>query len=135
MKDNKIIPLIILGLSFAALQISAQPDTLRFDSTGMASDSVEYQLIVFDPGYETYLLSQPQMEYYSQEYYEFWNHRYVTEWNLRHSQSLLYGDIYETYIDYNRNTDYGLELNYRLYYYFRFFEQEYGVDLLPEKVF
>lgn len=124
-----------LFISFAIAQLHAQGDTLRFEQAEDVTDSVEYELIVMDPGYESYLLSQPHMEYYSQHYYEMWNYRYVMEWNYRHGQPLTYGDIYETYIDYHNDIDYGLELNYRLYYYFRFFEQKNGVDLLPEKVF
>jgi hypothetical protein len=125
----------LLFISLAIVQLQAQGDTLRFEHAEDASDSVEYELIVMDLGYESFLLTQPHMEYYSQHYYEMWNSRYVMEWNYRHGQPLVYGDIYETYIDYRDDIDYGLELNYRLYYYFRFFEQKNGVDLLPEKVF
>ena len=38
---------------------------------------------------------------------------------------------YETYIDYNSNTDYGLDLNYKLYYYFKYFEETNKVKLYP----
>lgn len=115
--------------------LTAQQDTLQLETTGQEGDSVEYELIVMDPGYETFLVTQKPMEYYSQSYYETWNRRYVTEWNYRHMHPTVYGDMYETYIDYQAGTDYGLELNYKLFYYFRFFEKENGVDLLPEKVF
>ena len=131
----KKLVFVFLMVFAAVLQNYAQGDTLRFEQPEDVSDSVEYELIVMDPGYEAFLLTQPHMEYHSQRYYEMWNSRYVMEWNFRHGQPLAYGDIYETYIDYRDDIDYGLELNYRLYYYFRFFEQENGVDLLPEKVF
>jgi hypothetical protein len=127
--------ILLLFISAALIQVHAQSDTLRFEQRGEESDSVEYELIVMDPGYESYLAMQPHMEYHTQQYYENWNLRYVREWNYRHSQPLRYGDIYETYIDYRPEIDYGLELNYRLYHYFRFFEKKNGVDLLPEKVF
>lgn len=93
-------------------------------------DTLEYQLIVLDPGFETYLASQPSAGFYSQDYYENWNRQYVTEWNLRHNNPMRYGGFYETEISYNPLTDYGLDLNYRLYYYFRFIEKEYGIRLL-----
>jgi hypothetical protein len=115
--------------------LSAQQDTLRFDGNVVSDDSIEYELIVIDPGYEFFLATQKHMEFYSQHYYESWNQRYVTEWNYRHSQPLRYGDIYETYIDYSPHIDYGLELNYKLYYYFRFFEKKHDVKLLPERAF
>ena len=122
-------------LALSVIQVNAQSDTLKFEAEYPDADSVEYELIVLDPGYDSYLIMQPPMQYYSQQYYERWNWRYVTEWNARHMQALRYGDLYETYIDYRPEIDYGLELNYKLYYYFRFFEKENKVDLLPEKVF
>lgn len=126
---------IILILFAILIDVNAQSDTLRFEPSDEESDSVEYELIVLDPGYESFLIMQPPSEYYSQQYYEMWNYRYVLEWNLRYMNGLRYGDLYQVYIDYDQNINYGLELNYRLYYYFRFFEKENRVDLLPEKVF
>ena len=126
---------IILILVAISLPLHAQSDTLSFAPAEDESDSLEYELIVMDPGYETFLVSQLPMEYHTQQYYETWNQRYVREWNYRHDHPFEYGDNYETYIDYQPDIDYGLELNYRLYYYFRFYEKENGVDLLPEKVF
>ncbi len=38
---------------------------------------------------------------------------------------------YDSYIDYNPNIDYGLDLNYKLYYYFRYFEEKHGIRLYP----
>lgn len=124
--------LIIVALS---MHVRAQSDTLRFSTSEIEADSVEYELIVLDPGYDLFLASQPSMEFYSQQYYESWNIRYVTEWNYRHMQAHTYGDNYETYIDYRQEINYGLELNYKLYYYFRFFEKENNVKLLPGRVF
>ncbi len=94
-------------------------------------DSVEYELIVLDPKFESWLATQPPATFYSQQYYETWNQQYVTEWNHRHNNPLRYGSFYETYIEYDPHIDYGLELNYRLYSYFRFIEDEYGIVLVP----
>ena len=131
----KKLMMSMMVIAAAWFQASAQQDTLRFEIADEETDSVEYELIILDPGFDAFLAMQPHMQYYSRYYYENWNLRYVREWNYRHSQPLRFGNIYETYIDYRPNIDYGLELNYRLYYYFRFFEKENGVDLLPEKVF
>ncbi|MEX0982231.1 MAG: DUF6146 family protein [Bacteroidales bacterium] len=127
---KKYISLFTILFSLAPL-LSAQQDTLKLKKNEVSKDSVEYELIIIDPGFEFFLATQKPMEFYSQSYYETWNYRYVTEWNYRHSQPLTYGDIYETYIDYSPHIDYGLELNYKLYYYFRFFEKKHGVKLLP----
>jgi len=93
----------------------------------IANDSLEYEIIIFDIGYETYLntIAKPEW-YYTQNYLETKNRFYVTEWNIRALNPLRYNpDIYENVIDYNFNTNYGLEVNYKLYNYFKFVEYKY----------
>ena len=94
------------------------------------NDSTEYSLIVLDPGYDFYLASQPSANFYSQQYFENWNKQYVIEWNARHRNPIRYGGFYETEINYNSMEDYGLDLNYRLYYYFQFIKDKYGIVLI-----
>ena len=94
------------------------------------NDSTEYSLIVLDPGYDFYLASQPSANFYSQQYFENWNKQYVIEWNSRHRNPLQYGGFYETEINYDSMEDYGLDLNYRLYYYFQFIKDKYGIVLI-----
>jgi len=122
--------LIYCCMIFLLNHVYGQSDTLRLESIATTDDSVEYELLVLDPGFETFLAMQPDKEFYSQSYYENWNNRYVIEWNSRHAQPMVYGEEYETYIDYRSNIDYGLELNYKLYYYFKFFEKEHNLKLL-----
>ena len=57
------------------------------------------------------------------------NRLYVLEWNQRYMTSRNNG-LYDTYIDYNSNTDYGLDLNYKLYYYFKYFEVTNHIKLI-----
>ena len=125
--------ILILIIPAVLIRVQAQSDTLRFEQPGEGGDPVEYELIVLDPGYESFLATQPGLHYHSQSYYENWNQRYVIEWNIRHMQPQQYGDLCEVYIDYRPEINYGLELNYRLFYYFKFFEKENGVKLLPGK--
>lgn len=99
----------------------------------VAEDSLEYELLVLDPGYDAFLMMQPPAEFHSQSYYENWNHQYVLEWNSRHRNPLRYGDFYQTEIHYDPHEDYGLELNYQLYYYFLFIEQNYGIKLIRRR--
>lgn len=93
-------------------------------------DSTEYTLMVLDAGYESYLATQPSAHFHSQHYYESWNRQYVREWNMRHRSPSQYGGFYETEINYDYREDYGLDLNYRLYYYFQFIKDKYGIVLI-----
>ncbi len=97
----------------------------------IANDSLEYEIIIFDVGFNTYLntIAKP-MGFYSQEYLETRNRVYVAEWNLRASNPLRYDpSIYENIIDYQPQIDYGLEVNYKLFNYFQFAQRKYKMRL------
>lgn len=126
---------IMIGFVFLALIITdancqKNRNQIRVKPDSVAVDSVVYELIVLDPGFESWLATKPTMNYYSKEYYETRNRLYVTEWNIRNLNPMRFGDLYDTAIDYLPNIDYGLELNYRLYYYFKFFEETNRVKLI-----
>lgn len=135
------LPILLVGISLtgcktvrkaeSAAQQPPQVKLVKNQAEEEEKDSVEYELIVLDPKFESWLATQPPATFYSQQYYETWNQQYVTEWNHRHNNPLRYGSFYETHIDYDPHIDYGLELNYRLYSYFRFIEDEYGIVLVP----
>jgi hypothetical protein len=120
-----------VGLFIAACSSTTKTATkegnLEQEVVRIANDSLEYEIIIMDIGFETYLntIAKP-MNYYSKEYYETKNRFYVTEWNIRARNPLRYrSDIYENEIDYDFNIDYGLEVNYKLYNYFKFVEYKY----------
>jgi len=95
----------------------------------VVTDTAEYSLIVLDPGFETWLAGRPQMNFYSNDYYRDRNLFLVSEWNLRYITGNK--DLYETFIDYSPFIDYGIEFNYRLFYYFKYFEETNHIRLLP----
>lgn len=127
---------LFFAITFPACKITQKTQSteqkveLIENDTAKNSDSTEYDLIVLDPKFESWLATQPPANYYSIQYYENWNERYVIEWNQRHDNPIQYGDFYQTKINYSPHEDYGLELNYKLYYYFRFIEEEYGITLV-----
>ncbi|MGM0503072.1 MAG: DUF6146 family protein [Bacteroidota bacterium] len=124
----------IVGI-FSINSISAQEN--KKDSTGVeinSEDSTEYELLVFDSGFENYLATIPHpKDFYSNEYYRSWNIQYCNEWNRRHQNPFRYGDFYETHINYDPSVDYGIDLNYKLYYYFQYIEDKYGIVLIRRK--
>lgn len=123
-----ILFVVLLAVSCQTSKKSATPKQ-GLEMT-IDNDSTEYSLIVLDPGYEFYLATQRSANFHSQQYYESWNQQYVTEWNARHRNPAQYGGFYETEINYNSREDYGLDLNYRLYYYFQFIKDKYGIRLI-----
>lgn len=97
----------------------------------IANDSLEYQIIIIDQGFTNYLKSIARpMNFYSQNFLENKNKVYVLEWNNRARNPTRYNaNIYENIIDYEANINYGLEVNYKLYWYFKFAEQKYRMKL------
>lgn len=95
------------------------------------NDNLQYEIIVIEPGFSTYLHTVAKPEgYYSQNFLENRNQIYVTTWNIRASNPTQYNPtIYENSIDYNSNVNYGYDVNYKLYNYFEFIKQKYNIKL------
>ncbi len=97
----------------------------------IANDSLEYEIIIIDIGFNLYLntVAKPA-GFYSQNYLENKNIFYVFEWNNRVRNPQSYNpNIYENTIEYNQNIDYGYDVNYKLYNYFKFAQQKYHMKL------
>lgn len=101
------------------------------DTVTIANDDLEYQIIIIEPGFNSWLMSTAKSEgYYSQQYLENKNYLYVNEWNNRVIQPQRYNpNLYELQIDYQNGIDYGYEVNYKLYNYFIYFQITYNQQL------
>ncbi|WP_041384022.1 DUF6146 family protein [Polaribacter sp. MED152] len=97
----------------------------------IANDSLEYEIIIIDPGFTTFLNSIAQPEgFYSQKYMEARNRAWVLTWNQRAQNSFQFNpNIYENIIDYQQTIDYGYEVNYKLFNYFIFAQRKYKMSL------
>ncbi|WP_273274368.1 DUF6146 family protein [Maribacter polysiphoniae] len=103
------------------------------DTIKIASDTVGYEIIIIEPGYDFWLKSIAKPEgYYSQSFLENRNNIYVQEWNQRVLQPQRFDpNLYEMQIDYSPNIDYGYDVNYKLYNYFIYFQRKYNQRLGP----
>lgn len=89
-------------------------------------DDEEYELIIIDPQFQSWFSTNAKpVQYYSKSYYENQNRRYVTSWNELYQSTGGIGP-FGNYIDYRFDEDYGLELNYELFWYFKYIETRYG---------
>ena len=97
----------------------------------IANEKLEYEVIIIDQGFTSFLNTQARTrEYYSNTYLRNKNRRYVLVWNSRaRNPQRFSSSIYENIIDYNPSIDYGLEVNYKLFWYFKFAEQKYKMRL------
>ena len=97
------------------------------DTVSIANDDLEYEIIIIEPGFNSWLASRARPEgYYSQQYLENRNYQYVIEWNQRVLQPQRFNsNLYEMQIDFQNGIDYGYEVNYKLYNYFIYFQLTY----------
>lgn len=125
--------LLLLGIALGTFScsstktISDRTPGVANDTIRIENDSLEYRIIIVEPGFESWLISQPPRGYYSQNYLEDKNRIFVTEYNSRVLQRGRYPlNLYEEQINYDPQTDYGYEVNYLLYNYFVFFQNKYN---------
>jgi hypothetical protein len=102
---------------------NAENDTVR-----IANDSLEYEIIIIEPGFNLFINSYAKPRgYYSQNFLENKNQFLVSEYNQRVRQPMTYNpDLYLNEINYDPGTDYGYEVNYLLYNYFVYFSRHYN---------
>ena len=133
-----IATLLLLGIflvscnsSKSAVKKPSISNTVAQDTVRIANDSLEYEILIIEPGFNSWLASTAKQEgFYSQEYLENRNRIYVVEWNQRVLQPQRYNpNLYELQIDYNPNINYGYEVNYKLYNYFIYFQLTYNQRL------
>jgi len=126
-----IFKLIIIGLlvsscnsSQSVTNTNQEPEIPEEDIVKLESDALEYDIIIIEPGFNSWLATTARPEgYYSQSYMESKNWVLVQEWNARVLQPIKYNsDLYQSQIDYRPGINYGYDLNYKLYNYFIYFQ-------------
>ncbi len=106
-------------------------NAIHGDTVRITNKELEYEVIIIDPGFSTWLISRAYPRgFHSQKYLETKNQIYVNEWNNRVAQPQRYNpNLYEMTIDYSPNIDYGYEVNYLIYNYFIYFQNTYKQEL------
>lgn len=126
-------PVIILIISFYACGTSPikSKTIVKEEPVVIKNDSLEYEIIIMDIGFTTYLntIARPP-GFHSQFYLENKNRIYVSVWNSRVMNPINFNNnIYENNIDYDINVDYGYDVNYKLFNYFEFAQRKYRMTL------
>ncbi|KAF0195295.1 MAG: hypothetical protein FD166_3011 [Bacteroidetes bacterium] len=125
--------LAVLGLVFMAVcACSSQKETTGTGKPAatVAIDSTEYEITIIDPDFDRWYVGHysPALDR-TNEYYRSMNSQGVINWNYYFTRN-KYSTVIGSYISYNPSIDYGLEVNRRLYWYFRFIEENYRIRLL-----
>ena len=133
----------LLSVSCTTSKKTATPSNTEESQKVTQSDTVKisnpdlgYDIIIIEPGFNTWLTTQANpITYYNQRFLENKNIQLVTSWNSRALQPSRYStNLYEMRINYDNGTDYGFEVNYKLYNYFIYFQNKYKQNLLGSRV-
>jgi len=101
------------------------------DTIRIANEGLEYEIIIIEPGFESWLVTQKPEGFYGQSYLEGKNRLFVSEYNRRVQNFQLYDRLlYEQEINYEFHLDYGYEVNYLLYNYFLYFQETYNQSFI-----
>lgn len=127
--------LLLLGLSLTiygcgsgntGIKKSTETAATESDIVRIANDSLEYEIIIIESGFDSWLISQPPRGHYGQSYLETKNRLFVSDYNNRVMQPARYSsNLYSERINYDPAVDYGYEVNYMLYNYFMYFQDKY----------
>lgn len=132
--DLYLAALITAALAFCshsgfAENLSAVPDTLNLEEVvEEKNDTLEYELVIFDPAFEDWFqrVRRPK-SFYEESYLKRWNEELVHQWNNPGHIPVRRECMPETYLEYDKDADYGMELEYRLFYFFRYMHEHCGL--------
>ncbi len=124
-----ILVIYSCGSGKTALKGDTNSKILKNDTIRIANPELEYEIIIIEPGFDSWIVTQPPKGYYGLNFLENRNHFYVLEYNRRVLDLNYSRQLYPQNIEYDPNIHYGLEVNYLLYNYFKFFEKEYKQKL------
>ena len=92
-------------------------------------DSSGYEILIIDPRFDQwYLLNYSPTKDYSNDYYRSKNLAAVTNWD-EYYHTGRYNRVIDSSIDYWPNIDYGIEVNRKLYWYFKYVQNNYRIRL------
>jgi hypothetical protein len=124
---------ILLGCTTSKSNIPTKDKSMatKNDTIRIANDELQYEVIIIDPGFSSWLAATAlPRNYHSQSYLENKNRIWVSEWNSRVLQPQRYSpNLYEMTINYDPNIDYGYEVNYLIYNYMVYFQNTYKQKL------
>jgi uncharacterized protein YcfL len=133
MKQLKFYTYLIV-FAFFVISCGSYPTTnnttVKEQPVVIANEALNYEIIIIDTGFTSFLTTARSKDFYSESYLKNKNRVYVAVWNNRARNPQKYNsNIYENVVDYQQNVDYGLDVNYKLYWYFKFAEQKYKMKL------
>ncbi|MDD4598791.1 MAG: DUF6146 family protein [Lentimicrobiaceae bacterium] len=117
-------------IGFWSCKSTRETTTAEGVETSVQIDSTDYDIIIMDNNFDRWYLTRfSQAQDRSNSYYRSMNNLAVSNWNHYYNTN-RYNRVINNHIAYNPAVDYGIEVNRRLYWYFKYIEESYRVPLL-----
>ena len=134
---KNLIYILLLGIFIIScsttknLNDNAEAETtVSGDTIKIANDSLEYKVIIIEPGFDTWLITQAKPRtHYTKDFLEAKNRQWISTYNSRVANPIQNSELYPHEINYEYDVDYGFEVNYMLYNYLLYFQEKYNQDL------
>lgn len=110
-------------------QNKQQVTTQVKDTIHLKNEDLEYDIIIIEPGFYDWLATQPPKGHYGIEFLENRNRLWVAAYNRRVHDPSYPRTLYGQEINYDPSVHYGLEVNYLLYNYLKYFQEKYHQKL------
>ena len=121
----------IIAITFFACSTAKEPVRTNavLEHTESQQDSTEYEVIIYDNRFDLwYALNYSEAKDRSNEYYRSKNIVASSAWDDYFRRG-KYETVVLSQINYQPQVDYGIEVNRKLYWYFKFVEENYGIAL------
>jgi len=129
---NLIVILLFTLLSCSSYSSTSKQttstETQSTDEIIRITNNKNFDITFKDSGFNSWLLKQDPKKNFYESSLEILNTQYVNEWNNRADNPSMYDStLYSQRIEYQIKTNqhYGLDVNYKLYMYFKFFEHKH----------
>ena len=130
-REMKQIVVVLLGMIWlAACSVSRPMMPTDKNLISLESEEDQYEVMVLDPGFESWFITTwSRANDRSEAYYSNWNQQYVLAWNYKASQPHT-SQFFNNRIEYDPNIRYGIDVERKLYYYFRWVDTKLGIPIL-----
>lgn len=120
---------IILFAAWSCTQQKQMAQSQKSQTT-IDDDSTSYNILIIDPDFDRwYMMRYSASMDRSNEFYKGVNYLGVQNWNDYYNRG-QYPRVINSYLSYNPAIDYGLEVNRRLYWYFKYIEENFKIRIL-----
>jgi hypothetical protein len=127
MKPALFIAILVM-LAMACSQVREAPKSLAA-VTLSSNDSTQYEIYISDLQFDQwYGINYSDSKDHSLDYYHSKNLVAVSNWNA-YFRSGKYTDVIDCQINYEPQIDYGIEVNRRLFWYFKYVQENTNISL------